>query len=292
LNRPEKVEANPYPAGPDKEGECTEVPFVSPNKCESHVLTKAPKINKDCKPKAEKSAEELKSIKYVSADGSALTEAEKATILSNVSGQCWFAGDRAEDKRDYTMNPDVSKCVEEEEAITALWVEILEKLWNFCEESPTHSKDSRWLNLKAKWPRAIVFYDVNFSKFAAQAFFKHVPDQNLTWLGFGRVNNQHYDHAYNPSVKKDHVQILAHEVAHSSQGLHQEQWRNAFLFFSNLFVNDLGYEIEFIFAQCTGYGICNKDLVPNADFQDICKLYEMPGGGMIDTIPVWDRYTI
>jgi len=277
---------NPYPAGADDAGSCKEIPFsASANPCELFVKKANAKATTDCKAKSATTFGEISNKPFVNPDGSSLTPKQKQVMMSHENGKLWMPGDQADDKRSKPATPEI---VQNEVAMAKHFQSVMKAIWDFCEKDPTYKKDSRWLNLKRNWPLAIVFYDSQNAP-GKTAFFQIVNEPPFTFIGLSTHPTISTD-MKNARIKATQTAIILHELGHSSQGLHNQEWRNAYMFFVNIATFHLGVDVYIGCNECMEYGICNKLMAPKSDFEDICHCFQRPDGSVIETQSVWGRY--
>jgi hypothetical protein len=277
---------NPYPGGEEDIGTCKEVPFsASANPCELFIKKANAKATTDCKAKTTITFGEISNRPFINPDGSSLTPKQKSVMMAFENGKLWMPGDKADDKRSQPSTPDI---VQNEAAMAKHFQSVMKGIWDFCEKDPKYKKDSRWLNLKRYWPLAIVFYDSKNAPGKA-AFFQIVKDPPFTFVGIS-TNPSVNTNIKDEKLKATQTAILLHELGHSSQGLHNEEWRNAYMFLVNIATFHLGIKVHLHCNECMEFGICNKLMAPKSDFEDICHCFQRPDGSVIETQRVWARY--
>jgi flagellar motor protein MotB len=278
--------SNPYPGGIDDTGTCKEIAFgASATSCELYVKKANAKATTDCKAKSTITFGEISNKPYIIPDGSTMTPKQKQVMMSFENGKLWMPGDKADDKRSKPSTPDI---VQNEAAMANHFQSVMKAIWDFCEKDASYKKDPRWLNLKRYWPLAIVFYD-SANAPGNTAFFQIVKDPAFTFMGIS-TNPMINTNMKDEKLKATQTAILLHELGHSSQGLHNEEWRNAYMFFVNIATFNLGINVFLSCNECMEYGICNKLMAPKSDFEDICHCFLRPDGSVIDTQKVWGRY--
>lgn len=81
------------------------------------------------------------------------------------------------------------------------------------------------------------------------------------------------------SLLKTVVHELAHATRYKEPGeeAHSQQWKQTWLWFLSVATQDLGWSIDIKCAECTYYGLCERDVCPKCNWlQNLCKPYAGP----------------
>lgn len=66
------------------------------------------------------------------------------------------------------------------------------------------------------------------------------------------------------------LSTLLHELAHSTPARHDENWRDAFVYFLRLATEELGWRVALACPHCKHYGVCAASDCPRCTFE-ACK---------------------
>ncbi len=240
---------------PNEGGKCYDVVPTNTGACIDAY--KKQDIYRDCVPTPYASADDIKDYPYRSLDGKSLTAAQ-IQALTSASGQYprWIPGDKADGKR--TMTQGTDEQVSREKGLADAFVAICKKLWDFCEADPVARTDPRWINLKKMWPAVVAISEKGDGR----------PHATYEWMGdFGAMTifvdgGSKYSDDVEPTKGGWHS-VLAHELAHTSGGPHDNEWRSAWMFLSRVFSTNLKVPVRFTCGECWLYGVCDRAFCPD-----------------------------
>jgi hypothetical protein len=212
-------------------------------------------IYNDCIPTPYASAEEIKDYPYHSLDGKSLSPDQLQALTS--SEPRWIAGDVAEGVRRSTQGTDDQ--VAREKELADAFDDICKRLYDFCNADPVASKDPRWINLKKMWPSVLFIGEQSEGKPSAMFEWSSANAGAVTLYVNGSTK---YADDVEPT-KGGWNSILAHELAHTSGGPHDSEWRSAWMFISRIFSTNLNVPVRFTCGECWLYGICDPSFCPD-----------------------------
>ena len=163
-------------------------------------------------------------------------------------------------------------------------VEVLNFVWTECQTN--HSSSPEWLVVKARWPKALVFFDGE-RKPSSYAMHSPLGGGGVKWVIIGFQEKIETNWVL---LGEDMPYVIAHELAHIAHPSHNEVWRTVSLFMCNVIARK--YTVPISNNRCTYYAMCDKQLCPGCKWQfetdklsTTCEIVEVkaaldnPGGG-------------
>ena len=125
---------------------------------------------------------------------------------------------------------------------------------DYCLATPSLAADVRVRNLARIWNRHVLLSDF--------------PGDDANVLGsFNTLSGCLYFRPVLEKTRPEQLGIMLHELAHSSGAQHDDEWKNAFLYFVNIATTQMGWSVALKCpVVCRSYGICNRSNCENCDF--------------------------
>jgi len=203
---------------------------------------------------SEKAALKITEFPALDLTGRALSE-DNFTEIKNYSiadFYFWFA------KRGKEMRGLKWTNGEQETIIINKAAEILKFVWTECQSN--HNTAPEWLAVKAKWPKALVFFDGE-RRPSSYAMYTPLGGQ-VTWIIIGFQEKIETDWVV---LGEDIPYLIAHELAHIAHPSHNEVWRTVSLFMCNVIAKQ--YTVPIMNNRCTYYAMCDKQLCPRCKWE-------------------------
>lgn len=88
-----------------------------------------------------------------------------------------------------------------------------------------------------------------------------------------------------PRTESSLLKTVVHELAHATrhkepgEGSHSPAWKQTWLWFLEIATQELGWGVDIKCAECTFYGLCDRDQCPKCTWlQNLCRPYAGPPG--------------